>query len=103
MDIKLYVSGKYRTYTVPFVKARMLRRALELAERFEGRADDQITLEDLDAMVDFVVDLFDGQFSRDEFYDGVPADQLVQTVQRYMQMVVGVKGDADPNSLTGRP
>lgn len=102
MDIKLYVDGKYRTYTVPFVKARMLRRALELSERFEGREDATVTLEDLDLMADFIVDLFGGQFTRDEFYDGLPADQLVPTVQKYMRAVAGVREADDPNPRKGR-
>ncbi|WP_067924881.1 phage tail assembly chaperone G [Alicyclobacillus shizuokensis] len=99
MDIKLLVNGERKTYTVPFVKARMLRRALELAERLQGRDDNSITLDELDMMADFVVELFNGQFTRDDLYEGLPANELVPTVAKYMQLAVGGK---DPNGVKGR-
>lgn len=93
MQITLNIEGKDNTFAVPFVSARMFRKTLEINKKFNVN---DLGPEDLDGMVDYVVDLFKGQFSRDQLYDGLPADQLIPTVMECIKTVTGNNGE-DPN------
>lgn len=64
---------KDRTFLAPRPKARMIRRAAALYEEIdEQRPKDS----DLDHMINFVVDLFDKQFTLDDVWDGLYADEF---------------------------
>ena len=69
MDIVL----NYKTYVMPKVKTRMLRKAVEVNEKIDFN---NLKTQDLDELIDFVVSLYGNQFTRDEFYDELDADQL---------------------------
>lgn len=84
LELELYIGGKKKTFVAPFVSARMLRRAMEIAKEEEKM--DQV--ESMDATVDYLADLFGNQFTRDEFYDGIPAHEFQDTVERCMKSIV---------------
>jgi hypothetical protein len=86
MDIKLFIDDKEKTFVLPFVKGRMLRRVLEIFKDYDF---DHITPETLDVIVDFVVECFGGQFSRDEFYDGIQAEKLMDTLLDFINKISG--------------
>jgi len=96
-NIKLHIGDSQKTFSVPFVKARMLRRAIQLSEEM-GDAK-KVSLNDVDAMVDFVVDLFNGQFTADELWDGLSTEEFIPEITRCMNEVTGGK-KADPNVRT---
>lgn len=103
MKLTLLIDGKEKTFTQNFISGRMFRRTLEISKKFQ---DGQIDVETLDIAVDYVVDLFGGQFSRDEFYDGIEAGKLIPTVVDCVNQVVGkateaIGADADPNVKQG--
>lgn len=100
MEIKLFIDDKEKTFTVPFIKGRMFRRVIEINKKYDLNALDEDTL---DILVDFVVDCFNEKFSRDQFYDGISADRLIDTVLGFMEKVSGVGnvGKADPNLQKG--
>jgi hypothetical protein len=84
MEITLELQGKESTFTAPFISTRTLRRTLEVQEKVAQGMD----LKGLDALVDYLVELFGRQFTRDELYDGLPAHQLVSTATACIQQVV---------------
>jgi hypothetical protein len=84
MEITLKSQGKESTFTAPFISTRMLRRTLEVQEKVAQGMD----LKGLDALVDYLVELFGRQFTRDDLYDGLPAHQLVSTATACIQQVV---------------
>ncbi|OJF17783.1 MAG: hypothetical protein A6D91_09930 [Bacillaceae bacterium G1] len=88
MQITLRINGKEKTFTQDFISGRMFRRTLEIAKKFQQFQDGQIDVETLDIAVDYVVDLFDGQFTRDEFYDGIEAGRLIKTIVDCVNEVV---------------
>lgn len=97
VEIKLLVDDQEKTFVVPFVKGRMFRRVLEIYKEYDL---DNLNPETLDTLVDFIVDCFNGQFSRDDFYDGVAADKMAKTIMDYVNKIAGIgtKGDTDPNA-----
>ncbi|MCY6354514.1 phage tail assembly chaperone G [Clostridium sp. ZS2-4] len=78
-----------KTYVMPKVKTRMLRRAIEISENINFN---DLKLKDLDGLVDFVVELYGNKFSRDDFYDGLNADKLIETLNSSINGIVGNLG-----------
>ncbi|MDU4847495.1 phage tail assembly chaperone G [Clostridium sp.] len=86
MDIVL----NYKTYVMPKVKTRMLRKAVEVNEKIDFN---NLKTQDLDELIDFVVSLYGNQFTRDEFYDELDADQLIETLNNSINGIVGTMSD----------
>jgi hypothetical protein len=96
MKITLFINGEEKTFTVPFVKARMFRRALEITKKYDLN---DVDVETLDVLVSYVVELFNNQFTIDDIYDGVPADKLIPTILDCINKVVGTVGtNKGPNA-----
>lgn len=85
MNITLLKNGKTKTYTQLFVSARYMRKALELRKDMNLN---NLSVEDIDTSINFVVDLFGKQFTADDIYDGVSYDKLISTVFDDVFMVV---------------
>ncbi|CAH0435507.1 hypothetical protein CQ395_08735 [Clostridium neonatale] len=79
-----------RTYVMPKVKTRMLRKAVEVNEKIDFN---NLKTKDLDELIDFVVDLYGNQFTRDEFYDELDADKLIETLNSSINGIVGTMTD----------
>ncbi|CAI3674163.1 phage tail assembly chaperone G [Clostridium neonatale] len=86
MDIVL----NYKTYVMPKVKTRMLRKAVEVNEKIDFN---NLKTQDLDELIDFVVSLYGNQFTRDEFYDELDADKLIETLNNSINGIVGTMSD----------
>lgn len=79
-----------KTYVMPKVKTRMLRKAVEVNEKIDFN---NLKTQDLDELIDFVVSLYGNQFTRDEFYDELDADQLIETLNNSINGIVGTMSD----------
>lgn len=79
-----------KTYVMPKVKTRMLRKAIEINENIDFN---NMKTKDLDGLVDFIVDLYGNKFSRDSFYDGLDADKLIETLNNSINGIVGNLGN----------
>lgn len=95
MEIKLKIGGGDKTYTTSFISARMVRRTIEVSQ---GINFENISPEELDKLMDYITELFGGQFSRDDLYDGLPSQELLPTITGCINEVVGqmalvTKGD----------
>ncbi|AGL03658.1 phage tail assembly chaperone G [Desulfoscipio gibsoniae] len=95
MEITLKVADQNKTYTTNFISARMVRRTIEISKdiNFEN-----ISPEELDKLMDYITELFGGQFSRDDLYDGLPSQELLPAITGCINEVVGrmaevTKGD----------
>lgn len=79
-----------KTYVMSKVKTRMLRKAIEINEKIDFN---NLKTKDLDGLVDFVVELYGNKFSRDDFYDGLDADKLIETLNNSINGIVGTMGN----------
>ena len=84
------ISLNDKTYVMPRVKTRMLRRAIEINENTDFN---NLKTKDLDGLVDFVVELYGNKFGRDDFYDGLDADKLIETLNSSINGIVGKLGN----------
>ncbi len=95
MEIKLKVDKKDKTYIVDFISARMVRRTIEVSN---GINFESLSPEELDKLIDYIVELFGNQFTRDDVYDGLSSKDLIPTITKCINEVVGqmtetTKGD----------
>jgi hypothetical protein len=98
MQITLKAENQDKTYSLNFISGRALRKTIEMQKKFKANALDEIAL---DTMVDYVVDLFQNQFTRDEFYDGIAANKIIDTIIGCINSVIGQTSNAmgtDPAS-----
>lgn len=79
-----------KTFVMPCVKTRMLRRAIEINEKIDFK---NLKSKDLDGLVDFVVELYGKKFTRDEFYDGLDSVDLIETLNNSINGIVGTMGE----------
>lgn len=91
MEIALKVKGKDKNYRAGFISARMVRKTIAISSEINF---ENISPEELDKLMDYVVELFGNQFDRDELYDGLPSKDLIPTITRCIREVVGAVGDA---------
>lgn len=82
--MNLKINGK--TYTAQNKKGRIIRQALEIYESVDFNS---IKLKDLDALVDFAVEVYGNKFTSDDFYDGINADDLLITLINIITEAVG--------------
>lgn len=93
MNLTLFVDGKEKTFNAPFIKARMFRKALEFNQKMDFK---NLGVEEIDELIGFVCELFNNQFTIDEFYDGLPVENLMPTIVEAMESVTGkANGESD--------
>lgn len=99
MNITLVKDGEKKIFSQFFVSSRYMRKALEL--RTDMNLND-LSLEDVDTVVNFVVEVFSNQFTFDDVYDGLEYHKIIPTIfdgvfmtilQGRKQKVVGEEGN----------
>lgn len=83
------ISLNNKTYIMPKVKTRMLRKAIGINENIDFS---NMKTKDLDGLVDFIVELYGNKFTRENFYDGLDADKLIGTLNNSINGIVGNLG-----------
>lgn len=74
LSIELMINGEKKVFTTSFISAKKLRKTLAISEKI-GKT---LTPKDLDEIVEYEVDLYNNQFTVDEFYDGVDASVILK-------------------------
>lgn len=85
MEIKLLINDKEETFVAPRPKGRVVRNAAELIEKIDIN---KMSGKDIDTVVDFVVSVYDKQFTRNDLYDGLYADELMEVIMDTVQSIV---------------
>ncbi|WP_026478165.1 phage tail assembly chaperone G [Alkaliphilus transvaalensis] len=91
MQITLKIDGKNKTFVTDFISARMVRRTIEVSK---GINFNDMSPEELDQMVGFVVELFSNKFTIDDVYDGLSSKELIPTMMNCINEVVGGMSEA---------
>ncbi|MED1023365.1 hypothetical protein P4T54_23020 [Bacillus mycoides] len=84
MKLTLRINKEKKTFNLPgFIPARLIRQAPELADIPNNPGP-----EDMDKMVQFVVNVFDGQFTLDQYWDGMDARKFLSTTSEVINTVI---------------
>ncbi|PGC57954.1 hypothetical protein COM24_05445 [Bacillus toyonensis] len=84
MKLTLRIDGEKQIFNMPdFIPARLIRQAPELAEIPNNPGP-----EDMDKMVKFVVKVYDGQFTLDQYWDGVDARKFLTTTSDVINTII---------------
>src|SRR5690625_4363687 len=77
MKLELIIDGEKKIFTTNFVSGRHFRKVME----YDSKIDySNIGIDETDELVGFVCNVFDNQFTVDDFYDGVRAHEGVSTI-----------------------
>lgn len=87
LKIKLVIDEEEKVFTAPFIRARMYRRALELMKEYD--LETNMSLEALDALVEFTAEVFGNKFTDEQLYDGFPGPELNDKLIEVIQAVTG--------------
>lgn len=74
MEIKLIINDKEKTFVAGRPMGRIVRSAIDILGKINMN---NISGEELDMIIDFTVDAYGKQFTRDQVYDGLYADELL--------------------------
>jgi len=94
MNIELHKNEQKQTFTQFFVSAKFMRKALELRKDMNLN---NLSIEDLDTAVNFVVEVFDNQFTSEEVYEGISYEEIIDTVFENVFMVI-LQGRKQPSA-----
>lgn len=86
MEIKLLLGDEEKTFTAGRPKGRAIRDAISLANKINP---ENITGEVFDELIDFTVDVYGKQFTRDDVYDGLYADEMLQELTKTVSAIAG--------------
>ena len=97
MQVKLEIikgdKTEVKTFTSLNVKTKTMRKALALIERVDFF---HLKAKDLDDVVDYICEVYHNQFTREEFYDGLDANLLTETLDKALNDIVdGAKDRLD--------
>ena len=82
--MQITLNGK--TYIAPTPKGRMVRKAYELIEKLSPT---EVKTSDLDELAAYAVELFGGQFTIDDFYDGIVSKEMLPTLGYFVNLMLG--------------
>lgn len=90
MKLTLMINKEKQTFNMPeFIPARLIRQAPELAEIPNNPGP-----EDMDKMVQFVVKVYGGQFTLDQYWDGVDARKFLSTTSDVINAIINATVEA---------
>lgn len=100
--------GTTKTFTQTFVSGRMLRRTAEYEKMFADEikkakeTGEYDSLKDMDMAAEYVSEAFNGQFTREEYIDGIESHKLISEFIRIKTEVQTGRSEAlgvtaDPN------
>lgn len=82
MILKLLIEDEEKTFAIPFVSAMIFRKFIDC----KGKMDfSSLKVDEVDELANLVVLAFGNQFSLEEFYNGIPHDGLMPTIDRLFQ------------------
>lgn len=76
LSITLKIDNKEKVFTTSFINGKRLRETLAISEKI-GKA---LTPKDLDELVEYEVNLYEKQFTVDEFYEGIDSTAILSKV-----------------------
>ena len=86
--MEIVLNGK--KFTALRIKTRALRQAIAINEKIDF---ENLKVKDLDELVAFVCDIYGNKFTLDQFYDGLDADKLTDTLSNAINGIINPATD----------
>ncbi|MEH7249167.1 hypothetical protein V7114_20620 [Neobacillus niacini] len=77
-SLTLLIDGQEKKFNIPFVSGMVWRKWIELQEQAENIQ--QLSSQEIDGFVNLVVYAFKNQFTLEEFYEGIPFEKVMSTI-----------------------
>lgn len=87
IEIELEINGEIKRFVCTKVKGILLRKTVSVIKVFTDM-DKGMNEESLDKLVDYMVDVFGKQFTREEFYNGVELDDVIVKIQKTAETIM---------------
>lgn len=87
IEIELEINGEIKRFVCTKVKGILLRKTVSVIKVFTDM-DKGMNEENLDNLVDYMVDVFGKQFTREEFYNGVELDDVIVKIQKTAETIM---------------
>lgn len=87
IEIELEINGEIKRFVCTKVKGILLRKTVSVIKVFTDM-DKGMNEENLDKLVDYMVDVFGKQFTREEFYNGVELDDVIVKIQKTAETIM---------------
>ena len=76
-SITLLINDEEKTFQIPFVNGMVLRKFVEMKTRMDMS---NLSPKELDELVGLVVYAYKDQFTLEEYYEGVPHDEVMALI-----------------------
>lgn len=77
--LTLVIENEKKDFTVPFVSGWVWRKWIELNDNVVDPK--KLTIKELDEFVNLTVLAFENQFTLEQFYKGIPFNEVMRTVE----------------------
>lgn len=77
-SLSLLIDGQEKKFTIPFVSGLVWRNYIALCASIDDLK--RLSPEEMDQFVDLIVLAFNGQFTAEEYYKGMPFEKTLSTV-----------------------
>jgi len=85
MKINLVIGEAEKTFHAPFVKGLVFRQFIKLRKDHDLNDMNEDTMEKI---VELIVEAYNGQFTIDEFWNGIDAREVITTIQAFIQELI---------------
>lgn len=98
MNLTLKIDGKEKNFVSGFVPAILYRKLLEMNKRVNYN---DLSPTEMDELVELVRNLFNNEFTIDEFYNGLSIQELTPTLKKAVMTINGVE-NSEGKEETGK-
>jgi len=93
MEVELIADGKKKKFKSKKITFRTFRRGTELLKAFSNDEflGNNYSMEELDEAVDLVLDYFNHQFTKEEFYDGFQVEDALDFLSFFGEVLANIQ------------
>lgn len=91
IELQLKINGENRTFVCKKPEGILFKKTLRAIKIFESFTT-EITDEGVDELVDYMIEVFDNQFTKEEFYNGIEVSNMFKKIQETAKIIVDLAG-----------
>lgn len=77
-----------KKYIAAFIPAILFKKTIQLANQFENVSENEISEEMSDIMVNYIVEVYDNQFTMEEFYAGADVGDILPKFRECIETIM---------------